>query len=211
VGTWKSEIKRLQKPLTGSTTWVPAVAKLKIQSLWQGDASFEELILDGANVHVDGVTLRLYDPLSKQCRIYWANRNGAPLGNPGIGGFKNGRGEFYDQEEFAGRMILVRQTYWDITKDSYRFEQAFWRLSVDEDLHVVLPDEVQATKLWISSRSHCRKASGSRKCRAGRRDSDARAKRRRSTLTGHLQVKFLEGSNCPMCRIGGARRRETRP
>src|SRR5215472_12735640 len=72
VGTWKSEIKRLQKPLTGSTTWVPAVAKLKVQSLWQGDASLEELILDGANVHVDGVTLRLYDPGSKQWRIYWA-------------------------------------------------------------------------------------------------------------------------------------------
>jgi hypothetical protein len=125
VGTWKSEIKRLQKPLTRSTTWDPSEAKLRIQSLWQGDASVEELILDGANVHVDGLTLRLYDPESKQWRIYWANRSDGTLGTPGVGGFKNGRGEFYDQEEFRGRMILVRQTYFDVTKDSYRFEQAF--------------------------------------------------------------------------------------
>jgi hypothetical protein len=125
VGTWKSEIKRLEKPLMGSTTWVPSEAKLRVQSLWQGDASLEELILDGANVHVDGITLRLYDPESKQWRIYWANRSDGTLGPPGVGGFKNGRGEFYDQEEFSGRMILVRQTYFDITRDSYRFEQAF--------------------------------------------------------------------------------------
>src|ERR1051326_1902297 len=125
VGTWKSEIKRLEKPLSGSTSWVPAQAKLKIQNFWQGDASMEELILDSPGTHVDGVTMRLYDPESKQWRSYWADRSDGKLGTPGIGEFKNGRGEFYDQEEFGGRMILVRQIFFDITKDSYRFEQAY--------------------------------------------------------------------------------------
>jgi hypothetical protein len=42
-----------------------------------------------------------------------------------IGEFKNGRGEFIDQEPFNGKTILVRQVFTDITPDSHHFEQAF--------------------------------------------------------------------------------------
>ncbi len=42
-----------------------------------------------------------------------------------IGEFKDGRGDFYDQETFNGRSILVRNGFSDITPNSSRFEQAF--------------------------------------------------------------------------------------
>jgi hypothetical protein len=42
-----------------------------------------------------------------------------------IGAFKNGRGEFYDQETLDGRAIYVRFVISDITADSCRFEQAY--------------------------------------------------------------------------------------
>jgi hypothetical protein len=44
---------------------------------------------------------------------------------PAVGAFKNGRGEFYDQEPFNGRMILVRFSVWPITPDRMQSEQAF--------------------------------------------------------------------------------------
>jgi hypothetical protein len=44
---------------------------------------------------------------------------------PVTGRFANGRGEFYDQELFEGRMIFVRYTWSDITASSARFEQSF--------------------------------------------------------------------------------------
>jgi hypothetical protein len=44
---------------------------------------------------------------------------------PTIGEFKDGRGEFFDQESFHGRAILVRNVWSDITPNSCRFEQAF--------------------------------------------------------------------------------------
>jgi hypothetical protein len=47
------------------------------------------------------------------------------IGVPTIGEFKNGRGEFYDQETLHGRAILVRFVVSDITADSCHFEQAF--------------------------------------------------------------------------------------
>ena len=47
------------------------------------------------------------------------------IGVPTIGEFKNGRGEFYDQETLNGRAILVRFVVSDISADSCHFEQAF--------------------------------------------------------------------------------------
>jgi hypothetical protein len=42
-----------------------------------------------------------------------------------IGGFADGRGEFYDQELFEGKRIFVRYVWSDITPTSCRWEQAF--------------------------------------------------------------------------------------
>ena len=44
---------------------------------------------------------------------------------PTIGEFKNNRGEFYDQETFNNRTILVRNVFEDITANSYSFKQSF--------------------------------------------------------------------------------------
>jgi hypothetical protein len=44
---------------------------------------------------------------------------------PMVGEFKNGRGEFIDQEPVNGNIILVRHVFTDITPDSHHFEQAF--------------------------------------------------------------------------------------
>ena len=59
-----------------------------------------------------------------------------------IGEFKDGRGEFLDQELFNGGSILVRNTFFDITADSARFEQAFsddggrtWENELGHDVH----------------------------------------------------------------------------
>jgi hypothetical protein len=42
-----------------------------------------------------------------------------------IGGFTNGRGLFYDQEQLGARTILVRFIFSNIQSNSFRLEQAF--------------------------------------------------------------------------------------
>ena len=44
---------------------------------------------------------------------------------PTVGEFRNGRGEFFDQESLNGRSILVRFVIAPQTADTIRFEQAF--------------------------------------------------------------------------------------
>jgi hypothetical protein len=125
VGTWKTHLRRLQNPLSGSTTWVEYEGTTVVRKVWNGKAVLLELEADGPAGHFQGLSLRLYNPQSRQWSLHFANSRDGVLTPPTIGGFKNGRGEFYGQESFNGRAIFVRFVISDITENSCRFEQSF--------------------------------------------------------------------------------------
>jgi hypothetical protein len=125
IGTWKTHLSRLVHPLTGSTTWIELEGTSVVRKVWNGRANLVELEVDGPAGHIEGLSLRLYNPQSHQWSLNFANSNDGTLGQPTIGKFKNGRGEFFDQETLNGRTILVRFIISDITPNSCRFEQSF--------------------------------------------------------------------------------------
>jgi hypothetical protein len=125
IGTWKTHLRRLLNPLTGSTTWVEYDGTTVVRKVWNGRANLVELVADGPAGHFEGLSLRLYNPQSHQWSLNFANASGGVMAQPTTGEFKNGRGEFFDQETFNGRVILVRFVISDITPNSCRFEQAF--------------------------------------------------------------------------------------
>ena len=125
IGTWKTHLKRLVHPLTGSTTWAEYEGTTIVRKVWNGRANLLELTADGPAGHFEGLNLRLYNPQSHQWSLNFANSNGGTLSQPTIGDFRNGRGEFFDQETLNGRAILVRFVISDITPNSCHFEQAF--------------------------------------------------------------------------------------
>ena len=126
IGSWKAHLRRLVKPLTGSTTWIELEGTSVVRKIWDGKANLGELEVSAGDKHVEGLTLRLYNPDSRQWRLSWANSNDGLLAVPTVGQFNNqGVGEFYDTEDFNGRAILVRFLFLDVTKDAFRTEQAF--------------------------------------------------------------------------------------
>jgi len=125
IGTWKTHLKRLVKPLTGSTTWVEYEGTTVVRKVWNGRANLAELEVDGPGGQIEALSLRLYNPQSHQWSLNFANSKGGSLSQPTIGGFKNGRGEFFDQETLDGRASFVRFVISEITPNSARFEQSF--------------------------------------------------------------------------------------
>jgi hypothetical protein len=125
IGTWHTRLKRLVRPLTGSTTWVEFEGTTVVRKVWDGRANLAELTVDTPDGPLQVLSLRLYNPQSRQWSLNSANSRTGTLSVPTVGEFKNGRGEFYDQEVFEGRTILVRNVWTDITADSCRFEQSF--------------------------------------------------------------------------------------
>ena len=125
IGSWNTRLSRLQRPLTGSTTWMEYVGTTVVRKVWDGRANLVELAVDGPAGRLEVLSLRLYDPQARQWSLNSANSRSGTLGVPAIGEFRNGRGEFYSQEEFDGRTILVRFVVTVVTPDSVRFEQSF--------------------------------------------------------------------------------------
>jgi hypothetical protein len=125
IGTWKTKLKRLLNPLSGSTTWIEYEGTTVVRKVWNGRADLVELVADGPAGRFEGLSLRLYNPQSRQWSLNFANVKGGVMTQPTIGEFRNGRGEFYSQDTLDGRAILVRFVISDITHDSCHFEQAF--------------------------------------------------------------------------------------
>jgi len=125
IGTWKTHLRRLQRPLTGSTTWLEYEGTTVVRKVFDGRANLVELKVDGPAGHFEGLSLRLYNPQARQWSLNFANINDGSLSTPAIGEFKDGRGEFYDQETYNGRAILVRFVITKVSNDVYRFEQSF--------------------------------------------------------------------------------------
>jgi hypothetical protein len=126
ISTWKTHLKHLVHALTGSTTWVECDGTTVVRNkIWGGRANLVELEADCPSGHFEGLSLRLYDPQSHQWSLNFSNVNDGTLSQPTIGEFKNGRGEFYDQEPLNNRAILVRFVITDITPNFCRFEQSY--------------------------------------------------------------------------------------
>ena len=125
IGTWKTHLRRLLHPFAGSPQWVVCDGTTVVKKVWKGRANLVELEADCPSGHFEGISLRLYNPQSHQWNLNFASGATGTLGPATIGEFRNGRGEFYDQETLNGRAILVRFVISDVTADSCHFEQAF--------------------------------------------------------------------------------------
>ncbi|HTD75842.1 MAG TPA: hypothetical protein VK652_20105 [Steroidobacteraceae bacterium] len=128
LGSWKIHLKRMVHPLSGSQEWVEFDGTVVCKKVWDGKGEIEEFSVDAPekNIHILGLALRLYNPASHQWSIYWANAaKGAIGGPPVVGEFKDGHGEFYDQEEFNGRVIFTRYSWSRINTPTPHFEQAY--------------------------------------------------------------------------------------
>ena len=125
IGTWKTHLRRLQRPLTGSNSWLEYEGTTVVRKVWNGRANLAELKVSGPSGQLEGLSLRLYNQQSRQWSLNFANINSGILSPPTIGEFKDGRGEFYNQETYEGRAILVRFVITKNKEDQYRFEQAF--------------------------------------------------------------------------------------
>ena len=125
IGTWHTHLRRRLNPLSGSNNWIEMDGTSIVRKVWNGRANLVELVADGAGRHFEGLSLRLYHPEGKQWSLHFSNAANGEMAQPTIGEFHNGRGEFYDQETYNGRAILVRFIISNITHDSARFEQSY--------------------------------------------------------------------------------------
>lgn len=125
-GRWKVHCRRLLHPLTGSKEWIEFDGTNVVHKVWDGRANMDEFAADTPSGHLEGMTIRTYSSALHQWSIYWSSQKDGTVGFPPmVGEFKNGRGEFYDAEDYNGRGIFVRFVWTVNSPDSCHWEQAF--------------------------------------------------------------------------------------
>lgn len=124
IGTWKVYHRMLTARLKGSTDWVEFEGDTVVRKVLNGLGNLDENIIHMPTGPVHAMTLRLFDPKSKEWSIYWSTDRTGTLDVPMIGSFKDGRGEFYAQEVFEGRHIYSRFIWSKFMANSCQWEQA---------------------------------------------------------------------------------------
>ena len=124
-GKWKEHSSRLLRPLTGSKTWLRMDGVSVDSKIWNGRANIVELESDAPNGHLELLSLRLYNPQTRQWNLYFATSPVGIVSDAMTGGFKHGHGEFFTNDTLEGRAILTRFTFDSFSPASARSTQAF--------------------------------------------------------------------------------------
>jgi hypothetical protein len=128
IGDWKAHVRRLPDRLNNTNIWDEYDGISNHHKLLDSDANFEQFEVTSTDkkLHIKAQTLRLYNPATRQWSIYLVDLdNGTLDAPPVVGGFNGKRGEFFHQETFKGRTILVRYMWLDISPKSSRMEQSW--------------------------------------------------------------------------------------
>lgn len=125
-GAFKYHLHYMLHPLTSSPDWTDLIGTGACYKVWGGRAQLDTLEVEGANArHIEGLTLRLYDPSAHQWRLYWADSRIGRVDPPQIGEFRGGHGDFYTTDSVNGKTVLVRYDWSRMTSGTPHFEQAF--------------------------------------------------------------------------------------
>jgi hypothetical protein len=128
IGDWKAHVRRLPDRLNGSNVWVEYDGISNHKKMLDSNSNFEEFDVTSTDkkLRIKAQTLRLYNPTSRQWSIYLVDVDNGTLDVPPVvGGFTGTRGEFFHQEQFKGRTILVRYVWLNVSPKSARMEQSF--------------------------------------------------------------------------------------
>ena len=126
-GNWNVSISRLVHHADGRRAWVKLHGTHNVTPLWGGKSNVGVLEVDGPGGHLEGMQVRLFNPKTKQWSLTFSSSRTGVFGAPSIGGFADGRGEFYDEETDGGLTVLNRSVTTNLTPTSYRDEEAVSR------------------------------------------------------------------------------------
>jgi hypothetical protein len=124
MGRWKVHNTRLKERLNGCTEWETFEATAHATPLLSGLGNEDDFRTDWRPGFV-GMTVRLFNPLSKRWAIYWASSASGAFEPPVFGAFEGDVGIFEGDDVHEGRPIRVRFVWTRKGSDAASWQQAF--------------------------------------------------------------------------------------
>lgn len=125
LGVWRSDVRVLVDPLSGSDEWLRFRGTSVVKPLMAGRANVVEFDVSGEAGRIEALNFRLYEPQADRWSSTFVNMRDGLLTSSVYGGFHDGVGEFYGKDQLDGRPIEVRFLIFHLGPDKARFEQAY--------------------------------------------------------------------------------------
>ncbi|HET9419813.1 MAG TPA: hypothetical protein VFO49_01665 [Nocardioides sp.] len=125
IGRWRSDVRVLADPLSGSEEWLRFKGTTVVRPLMDRRANVVEFDVAGPAGRIEALNLRLYEPQADRWSLTFVNLRDGLLTPAVYGGFHDGVGEFFGEDQLGGRPIEVRFRILRQGADRARFEQAY--------------------------------------------------------------------------------------
>jgi hypothetical protein len=126
VGSWNVQHHRLKERLTGCTEWEDFTGTSTLRLTMGGLGTLDENVLHLPNGTYQAVGLRAFDPKSATWSVWWLDERSPRVIDPPLYGKVEGAtATFEGDDTLRGKAIKVRYRWWDITRTSARWDQAF--------------------------------------------------------------------------------------
>lgn len=126
IGPWRTSVRVLAEPLSETPDeWLQFTGTSVIRPLMDRRANVVELDVSGPSGRIEGMNLRLYEPQAERWSLTFVSMRDGLLTPAVFGGFQDGVGTFYGDDQLDGRPIKVRFLIFRQGPDKARFEQAF--------------------------------------------------------------------------------------
>lgn len=118
--------KKLKDRLSKCNEWIEFEGTQEMKKLLTGIANVESHFMSTtAEKTVEGIALRLFNPVTSLWSIYWADNIHGKLETPVVGSFENNFGHFFAKDAFNNKDIIIGFK-WDIRdKENLVWSQAF--------------------------------------------------------------------------------------
>lgn len=130
IGSWRIANRKLRTllPEEEPTGWWEFESTAEVRPILGGAGVMDVYAMPNfpERGELQGFALRLIDPRTSTWTIWWAASTGdGRLDPPVVGRFVDGEGHFAGEDTYAGRPVLVRTQYTEITERSLHWAQAF--------------------------------------------------------------------------------------
>ena len=124
AGRWTTELTIIKDPFNRPDEQIHLRGTKVARPVWGGKGWLEEIAADGPDSHWQAANLFLYDPAAGQWSENYVDSSVGRMEAPSIGGYRDGKLEFYSLEFVGGRSTLVRGIWTIMSPDLHSYEVA---------------------------------------------------------------------------------------
>ena len=113
IGKWQIHNRKLKSRLSNCSEWTEFEAHAECRKILNGLGNLDSFHTTVEDRPFEGMSLRLFNPITRLWSIYWADSDKAVLDVPQVGSFADGIGLFFARDIYEEKKILV-QFCWDV-------------------------------------------------------------------------------------------------